>query len=477
MAEGHYVKCPLKPSLVSALGAIQKESGGIRLIHDCSRPVGRAVNDLAEDVTFKYQTFEDAVKNVKQGSYLAKVDLKNAYRSIPISKESQEATGISWVFGDQKIYMKDVRLPFGAKLSPFIFNKITQAVVRMMIRKGFKGICAYLDDFIIITDSKDECTLALNTLIYLLRSLGFMINWSKVEGPTNHLSFLGIVIDSLSMTCSIPAAKMCQIKTYLDKFVNRKRASKKQLQSLIGRLSWVAKVVPAGRIYLRSLINGMSVLKNPDHKIVLTKEMLADLDWWMRVGPKLNGIFPIKDDRPVTSLVTDACTIGGAGVFEGDWFYVNWQQDCPEMANLHINYKEALCVVLAARRWAPWWCNKKIVVYTDSMVARGMLAKARAKDSCMVTALKELFMLSAIYNFQIIPRYIVGKDNLLADRISRIHDVNAVLDLLSLFPLYGMGALNCDVYNNFHHMSEVTLCSLYKQASILTHGTMCCPSK
>ena len=40
----------------------------------------------------------------------------------------------------------------------------------------------------------------MNTLINQLRQLGFAINWSKVEGPCQQLVFLGVVVDSASMT-------------------------------------------------------------------------------------------------------------------------------------------------------------------------------------------------------------------------------------------------------------------------------------
>ena len=67
---------------------------------------------------------------------MAKVDLKSANRSVPISKHSQRVTGLQWQFGDRIIYLRDTRLPFGSKLSPGIFHRLTQAVRRMLRRHG-----------------------------------------------------------------------------------------------------------------------------------------------------------------------------------------------------------------------------------------------------------------------------------------------------------------------------------------------------
>lgn len=51
------------------------------------------------------------------------------------------------------VYLKDTKLPFGAKLSPGIFHRLTQAVRRMMARRGFNLLVVYLDDFLIISNS------------------------------------------------------------------------------------------------------------------------------------------------------------------------------------------------------------------------------------------------------------------------------------------------------------------------------------
>lgn len=48
IANGRYIVCREPRKIVSALGAIPKpEPGKIRLIHNCSRPLGSAVNDYA----------------------------------------------------------------------------------------------------------------------------------------------------------------------------------------------------------------------------------------------------------------------------------------------------------------------------------------------------------------------------------------------------------------------------------------------
>ena len=88
-----------------------------------------------------------------------------------------------------------------------------------MARKGFKTIVCYLDDFLIIANTYDEYLHALNVLLRLLRELGFHINYKKLEGPCQRLVFLGITLDSTSMTLRIPQGKMTD-KTMYEHFYN-----------------------------------------------------------------------------------------------------------------------------------------------------------------------------------------------------------------------------------------------------------------
>lgn len=169
--QGNYVVTHVKPTIISALGAIPKpNSSEVRIIHDCSRPHGKAVNDYITIDTFKFQTLDDAIKLLQPGSYMAKIDLRHAYRSIPIHPDNYRATGCKWRFeGDDKFtYFYDTRLPFGAKSSPGIFHRISQAVKRMMARRGFNDIVVYLDDFLVVASTKQKCNEAYTVLKELL---------------------------------------------------------------------------------------------------------------------------------------------------------------------------------------------------------------------------------------------------------------------------------------------------------------------
>ena len=199
---------------------------------------------------------------------------------MPISSHSQRVTGLKWQFGKETVYLRDTKLCFGSKLAPGIFHRLTQAVRRMLKRHGLAAMVVYLDDFFIKADTLDACVSALNMLIALLWKLGFNINWNKVVDPTTKLTFLGIEIDSVEMCLRLPEEKLIQIRQELAIFQHRKRASKKQLQSLAGKLNFCASVVYGGRVYSRCIIDTTRTVRKSDYTpaLALPKHMAGIFD-------------------------------------------------------------------------------------------------------------------------------------------------------------------------------------------------------
>ena len=228
IADGNYVITKSKPIIISALGAIPKpDSTEVRLIHDCSRPIGRGLNDYIETQSFQFQTLDDAIKLLGPNFFMAKIDLRHAYRSVPIHHTNFAATGLRWQFKghDHFTYMYDTRLPFGAKSSPEIFHRLTQSVRRMMARRGFNAVVVYLDDFLVVGQTKQECQLAFDTLLQLLQDLGFQISWRKVIGPTQKLALLGVELDTLKCEMALPQAKLEDLHQVVTAFLSRRRAN------------------------------------------------------------------------------------------------------------------------------------------------------------------------------------------------------------------------------------------------------------
>lgn len=455
IAEGNYVITDAKPTIISALGAIPKpDSSEVRLIHDCSRPTGQALNDYIISHSFKFQTLDDAIKLLRPNYFMAKIDLRHAYRSVPIHKSNYLATGLQWQFSGQRgpTYFFDTRLPFGAKSSPEIFHRLTQSVRRMMARRGFQSIVVYLDDFLIIGKTQAECQEAFSVLLKLLQDLGFQISWHKVIGPTQKLVFLGVELDTYRCEMALPPAKLAELHQVVSTFLTRRRASKKQLQQLAGKLNWACRVVYGGRTFLRRILDMMNSLESSSAKKRLSSEFHEDVRWWHSFLAHFNGRCAFLSQQPTTDVQTDACQLAAGAFFRGDWLYHNFVVDSPEFAHLHINHKEVLAQIFAAFRWAPSWANQHVIIYCDNEAAVHIINKGSTAHPLIMHALRQLFWLSATYNFRFTARHIQGNLNVIADAVSRLHQPLKCRDfyqhLCSLAPKPDVDGLVLS-----HHMS------------------------
>lgn len=427
LANNRYVVTQHKPRLVSAIGAVHKSNGGIRLIHDASRPYGGAINDFWEKEEFRYQSIQDAVSKVSQNCYMAKLDLQSAYRSVKLHNSNFPYTGLKWLFAGetQPRYLIDTRLPFGARRAPYIFHHLTQSVCRMMLKHGFHGVIAFLDDFLILEESKEKCLAGLQTLMGLVRKLGFSINYDKLEMPTTRLDFLGITLDTERMTLELPQKKLVDLESELQTLRSRERCTKKQLQRVVGKLNFACSCIYGGKFFLRRLYDSISKLHKPWHRTRVTRAMLLDIEWWLCFLHKFNGLMPMIDPRPLVPIFTDSSSVAAGAVFGNNFIHVPWTK-WPGCEKLHINFKEMIAVEIALTHWAPYLANHTVHVHVDNTAAVGMLNKRTSRNPRAMQSLRNIFWLSTLYNFRLNVEYIPGSSNVRADLASRLHDPKIV---------------------------------------------------
>ncbi len=473
LREGNYVISPTKPTIVSAIGAVPKaNSDELRLIHDCSMPKGQGVNSYVPTLEkLHFQSIDDAIKLVDRDYYLAKIDLRHAYRSVPVHPANCPALGLKWTFlGDEApTYLMDTRLCFGGRRSPGIFHRLTQSVRRMMHRKGFDGIVVYLDDFLVVSPTKEECTLVFNTLLGLLTGLGFQISPSKLVSPCQQLTFLGIVIDTCAMEISLPQDKLTETKQLVDLFASRPRATKHQLQQLAGKLNWACRVVYGGRTFLRRILDCMNLLVLPNAKYQLTPEFRKDIFGWKNFLSVFNGKRLLHSKIPIADVQTDACNVAVGAFYRGDWAYSFLPADAPSLTSMHINFKEAYAIYLAAKCWGALWANQHVVVKSDNQAAVAMINKGTTANPQVMEWLRDLFWLSAIYNFRITAAYIPGIDNVYADSLSCMHTPYCLLKLYGLLcTMYlPLVVLSSSLMDHMSYNSSVFLLSRFCSSTVV----------
>ena len=123
---------------------------------------------------------DDAAREILaqgQGALLAKVDIKRAYRNIPVHPDDRWLLGMTW---DGSLYI-DTALPFGLRSAPKIFTAVADAAEWIVWRRGVKFLIHYLDDYLIIgAPHSNECKESLEILLSTFGRLGIPVaddNW------------------------------------------------------------------------------------------------------------------------------------------------------------------------------------------------------------------------------------------------------------------------------------------------------------
>ena len=420
---GPFDEPPFESLHCSPIGAIPKKDGTVRLVMDLSQPRGKSINEgiEKEDFNIQYSKFDDATSMIRTAGrdcLLSKLDIKHAYRLLPVRSDQWHMLAYRW---NGKYYV-DMVLPFGMRSSGGIFNHFADLVCWIINNKyGVKNLIHYSDDFFLVsTQDIEQARRELATVIRAFKEMGIPLAEDKVEGPAIKIIYLGILANSHDMTIEITPERYQETLSYLPRWLSRRTCTKKDLLSLIGRLSFIAKVVRPGRTFLRRLIDLSTTVKMPHHYITLNKEAKLDIQWWIDFLPTWRASSMIPDNSQVLAsdikLYSDASNIGFGAIYGKSWIQGTWDTS---RSNLHINYKELFAIYAAAVTWGHQWKGKRIIFANDSNSITQIWTKGTSPSPLIMSLIRPLFLFAAQQGFSVAFKHIKGITNPIADALSR----------------------------------------------------------
>ena len=421
---GPFKNSPFKNHVISPLGIVEKKTPGeYRVIHHLSYPSGLSINDgiPREYASVKYTSITDAISKIVQvgkNAYLAKSDIKSAFRIIPINPSDYHLLGMKW----QGNYYFDRCLPMGASSSCSIFEKFSSALEWIVQGKiGNAFVLHVLDDFLFIANNYDECHRALEIFLKICKDIGVPIAPEKTFYPTQIIQFLGIELNTIDMYSSIPDEKVEKFSKLIDEFLVAKSVTLKKLQSLTGMLNFCCGVINPARIFSRRLYNLTIGVSKHYHHVKLTIDVKDDLLVWKKFLSQYNKrtffLDYIWKNSTVLKLYTDASTSVGYGAVFGDhWFSGVWDKSCN---GLHISILELYPICAALDIWGECLRNKCINIISDNMAVVCVINSFTSKDKYLMKLLRHMVFTCMKYNILIKSTHLPGKLNIIAEKISR----------------------------------------------------------
>ena len=179
---------------ISPIFGRKKKDGSLRIILNL-----KELNKKVEYQHFKMDSRNMAAQLMTENSYMASIDLKQAYYLVPMAKEHRKYLKFTW----KGQLFQFSALPNGLSCAPRLFTKLLKPIYATLREEGI-SILGYIDDTFLVAKSRQECQKAVNRVIQLLTDIGFVVHLGKsVLEPTNKIMFLGYIFDSTNMTITL----------------------------------------------------------------------------------------------------------------------------------------------------------------------------------------------------------------------------------------------------------------------------------
>ena len=218
-----------------------------------------------------------------------------------------------WASASKDQFFVDLTLPFGSAISCAIFEEISTLIHWIFERQTQVPFVHYLDDYLWGHINKRHYQLAFDTVQSTVQDIGLPLSPEKLVLPTQFIHFLGLGIDTVKWLVVVLEDKRADIVNMLNTTMVAKKVTVKHLQALAGKLNFITRAVPQGRVFSTRIYQEFKDLRQKWH-ISVTKELRKDLQMWLCFLQHFRGCSPISvPSNPVVEIYTDASANANLG--------------------------------------------------------------------------------------------------------------------------------------------------------------------
>lgn len=215
---------PSNSPYASTVVLVKKKDGKVRMCVDY-----RGLNKMTIRDNFPLPLIEDCLEYLEGKSVFTTIDLKNGFHHIGIEEESVKYTAFVTPDGQ----FEYLRMPFGLKNGPAVFQRFISDVLQDMVRA--RQVMVYMDDIILATRSVEEHYNILAKLLDRLVEYNLEVNFKKSEFMQRRIEYLGYDVSSQGISPSDQHLRV--IKNYPEPY------NCKTLHSCLGLFSYFRKFV------------------------------------------------------------------------------------------------------------------------------------------------------------------------------------------------------------------------------------------
>ena len=415
-----------------------------RMCIDLSRP--GALNDATPQVPMRYASIEHVLRLLTPGCWVQSRDIVKGFNHVHLSRNLRRfmafrhsrrgADGVR----EPRRRWRYRSMPFGWRAAPFVFSLLTAEICAAMAAAGYTATC-YVDDILVIADTREECEEAGRYLNFLLEKAGFDFHKSGEKAadskPSQRIVYLGFVIDTVRFTIAVPRDKCEALRSEIMSALESSdgRIPIRVFSSILGRLQWATSVFRGGRAHLR----GGWMLKARAHtnrwKFVMRRDVEPMFHFFLtalstRTADGGHGFLRAEariwsSVVPVPVVVSKGDSSGddhaGFGlVYGGDVLCGRWA-DKVALSTTTIELVPLLC---GLRQFGDEWKGRLVVFGTDNSgtffgINAGRL-KGGINEAVDNALLAEIFDLCFEHSIDLLASWVPRSFNQLADDLSKL---------------------------------------------------------
>uniref|UniRef100_A0A2N9IQ26 RNA-directed DNA polymerase n=1 Tax=Fagus sylvatica TaxID=28930 RepID=A0A2N9IQ26_FAGSY len=356
LEKGH-VRESMSPCAVPVL-LVPKKDGTWRMCVDC-----RAINNITVKYRHPIPRLDDMLDELHGSCIFSKIDLKSGYHQIRIKEGDEWKTAFKTKYG---LYEWLV-MPFGLTNAPSTFMRLMNHVLRTFIGRF---VVVYFDDILIYSKNLDDHVVHVKSVLDVLRKERLFANLKKCTFYTDKLVFLGFVV----------SAQGIQVD------------EEKDFSSLAAPLTEVIK---------KNV--GFRWGEEQEKAFQLIKEKLTNAP--LLSLPNFSKTFEIE---------CDASGVGIGAVLMQEGRPIAYFSE--KLSGAALNYptydKELYALVRALETWQHYLWPKEFVIHTDHESLKHLKGQHKLNK-------RHARWVEFIETFPYVIRYKQGKENVVADALSR----------------------------------------------------------
>ena len=210
---------------ISPIFTVPKQDGSHRMILNL-----KSLNQSITYYHFKMDNVWSAIRLMNPGCYMASIDLKDAYYSVPLHQQYQMFLKFWW---KGKLYQFTC-FPNGLSICPRKFTKLLKPIFSTLRKRGHVSV-GYIDDSWLMGQTFASCTNNVIDTLISFDEAGFVIHPEKSDLlPSQEKIFLGFVLNSRLMQVSLTPKRINKLMDACENLLATVSPSVREVARVLG---------------------------------------------------------------------------------------------------------------------------------------------------------------------------------------------------------------------------------------------------